>query len=236
MNERYLRNIGSIITAEDQQQLLQKTVLLIGCGGVGGYEAELLVRLGIRKLIFFDGDSFEQTNLNRQLGCGYPTIGKNKAAVLSEYLSSFSDVELVAYPHYFGSEPADAEVFDNHSVDYIVWAADKGAFTGEALSLVKSALERNVPVFTAGAMPCGIGCVTFTAEDMAVFNSFFFEKWETSSETSVPAYLCSLAAGFLVKEIVRFLHDGRASYGQELQYDARDDKIHKFDFAFGQLC
>ena len=66
MNERYLRNIGVI--AEDEQELLsQKSVCVIGCGGLGGGVIENLVRIGVGKFTVVDSDVFDVTNLNRQV-------------------------------------------------------------------------------------------------------------------------------------------------------------------------
>ena len=44
-----------------------KTVLIIGLGGVGGYALESLVRSGITKVIIVDNDKVDTTNLNRQI-------------------------------------------------------------------------------------------------------------------------------------------------------------------------
>ena len=56
-----------------------KTVAVIGCGGLGGYAVEYLVRLGVGKIVAVDGDVFCESNLNRQLLCTRDTIGKSKA-------------------------------------------------------------------------------------------------------------------------------------------------------------
>lgn len=56
-----------------------KTVAVIGCGGLGGYAIEYLVRLGVGKIVAVDGDVFCESNLNRQLLCTRDTIGKSKA-------------------------------------------------------------------------------------------------------------------------------------------------------------
>jgi len=235
MKSRYIRNIGSIITEKTQQELLGKTILQIGCGGTGGYIADLLVRLGINSLILFDGDKFEETNLNRQLTCSRSNMGKYKSSCLRDYLLDIGDTKIIAYEHYFGSEESDSEIFDNISVDYIIWAADKNSSTLEALNFVEAALERGIPVFTAGLQPYGVGVATYTKEDKEVFHQFFSTQWQTSTEFSVPAYLCALAAGFLINDIVKFLNNGRADFGQKFEYNAQEDKIHKFDYQFGQL-
>lgn len=49
----------------DYQAITGKAVLLVGVGGVGSVAAEMLVRCGIGKLILFDFDSVELSNMNR---------------------------------------------------------------------------------------------------------------------------------------------------------------------------
>jgi molybdopterin/thiamine biosynthesis adenylyltransferase len=75
--KRYLRN--RIITADEQKQLKEKKVAVIGCGGLGGYVIEMLARIGIGYLTVADGDVFEESNLNRQLLCVMHTLGKKKS-------------------------------------------------------------------------------------------------------------------------------------------------------------
>jgi len=78
--ERYLRNFSSIGLA-DQKRLAESRVLLVGLGGLGGYILEILGRSGAGSFILADGDSFEESNLNRQILGTVDTIGKSKVEV-----------------------------------------------------------------------------------------------------------------------------------------------------------
>ena len=79
MKERYKNNIGSFLTEEHQKSFLTKTFAVIGLGGNGGYIAEFLARQGCKKLILIDFDTFEESNINRQLFCTEENFGLNKA-------------------------------------------------------------------------------------------------------------------------------------------------------------
>lgn len=58
---------------------IQKTrILLIGLGGVGGYTLECLLRSGFQNITVIDGDTFEISNMNRQILCLTDTLGQNK--------------------------------------------------------------------------------------------------------------------------------------------------------------
>lgn len=79
----FARNQGSL--TEDQQRLLfAKKVAVIGCGGLGGYVVEELVRLGVGTLHLFDPDVFAPSNLNRQLNAVQTTLGHGKAEATAE--------------------------------------------------------------------------------------------------------------------------------------------------------
>lgn len=85
-DERYRRNLGSITEAE-QRALSQARVLVAGCGGIGGFVAELLARLGVGVLRIVDDDAFDPTNLNRQLFATRTSIGAGKAACAATRLA-----------------------------------------------------------------------------------------------------------------------------------------------------
>lgn len=97
MRERFLTNLPSV-TEKEQELLLAKTVFLAGCGGLGGYVADQLTRLGIGKLVFADPDCFEETNLNRQLLATEASLGRSKAEVAAEHCKSVRS-ELITEVH-----------------------------------------------------------------------------------------------------------------------------------------
>lgn len=78
MDDRFVRNLGAL-TEEDCALLASKTVLLAGCGGLGGYLLEYLLRLGVGHVLAADPEDFEPTNMNRQLLCTAESLGRSKA-------------------------------------------------------------------------------------------------------------------------------------------------------------
>lgn len=78
MEERYSRNIPAIL-AEEQAVLARKRVLVVGCGGLGGYLIEYLARMGVGEITAVDADVFEPSNLNRQLLSTQALLGTAKA-------------------------------------------------------------------------------------------------------------------------------------------------------------
>ena len=67
-----------LVGKEGIQKLKDASVVLCGCGAVGGYAFEGLVRAGIGRIRVVDGDSFSESNLNRQVLATRETIGMRK--------------------------------------------------------------------------------------------------------------------------------------------------------------
>ena len=65
-----------------QEKLAHSVVGVGGAGGLGSYLAVQLARVGVKHIKIGDPDHFEESNINRQLGAGVNTIGKNKAIVV----------------------------------------------------------------------------------------------------------------------------------------------------------
>ncbi len=100
MEERYIRNLGALSEAECDL-LREKTVLVAGCGGLGGYLIEMLLRLGVGEIRAADGDRFEASNLNRQLLSKPAFLGRLKAEVSAERAAAMNpDVRFVAVPEF----------------------------------------------------------------------------------------------------------------------------------------
>jgi len=86
MDARYSRNIPAL-TEEECALLRTKRVLVVGCGGLGGYLIELLARLGVGFIRAVDGDVFEESNLNRQLLSEVPLLGCSKAKAAADRIA-----------------------------------------------------------------------------------------------------------------------------------------------------
>ncbi len=92
----FQKNIGAI-SREEQEVLGKSSVAIIGCGGIGGIAFELLVRSGIGKLTIVDGDTFDISNINRQILCNYKNIGKKKVKEAEKFAKSINaEIEITA--------------------------------------------------------------------------------------------------------------------------------------------
>jgi molybdopterin-synthase adenylyltransferase len=94
--ERYSRNYNTL-SHEEQKKLGSSKVAVIGLGGLGGGVSEILARTGIGHLILIDGDSFETSNLNRQLLSQEHLMGVPKALVAKKRINAINCEVKVKY-------------------------------------------------------------------------------------------------------------------------------------------
>src|SRR5579862_3211880 len=85
-----------LITPEEQERIRTATILIAGCGSIGGAAVEPLIRLGAENLILAEPDGYDIANMNRQ-SCRLQDVGRNKAAVFVERMreiNPYAKVEL----------------------------------------------------------------------------------------------------------------------------------------------
>ena len=134
--ERLERIIGS-----DKVSLLsEKTVLILGCGGVGGYVCEALARSGIGNLILVDYDVVCESNINRQIVALKSTLGKKKTDVLKTRVKEINELCNVITIDEFINVDNFFDLF-NYKIDYFVDACD--TVTVKKL-VIKECLKRNI--------------------------------------------------------------------------------------------
>ncbi|MGW1619431.1 HesA/MoeB/ThiF family protein [Streptomyces sp. NPDC002172] len=76
------RNAGVVADA-DQWALRTATVLVAGCGSIGGAAVEPLARLGLQRFVLADPGTYELNNLNRQ-SATVADLDRNKASLAGD--------------------------------------------------------------------------------------------------------------------------------------------------------
>jgi hypothetical protein len=72
-----------LVTPEEQERLRTATILIAGCGSIGGAAIEPLIRLGCENLILAEPDGYDIANMNRQ-SARLQDVGRNKAVAHAE--------------------------------------------------------------------------------------------------------------------------------------------------------
>lgn len=112
-NDRYTR-VRWLLGEEQVEFLARQKVLVFGLGGVGGFCVDALYRSGFKDLTLVDADSFEETNLNRQLHSEH--LGEQKAKVFEKIYQAKGIASLV--------DEAFLQEFNLSEFDLIIDAID----------------------------------------------------------------------------------------------------------------
>lgn len=147
MKEKQLKfsRLEKVIGFDNLNNLSNKTVLVLGVGGVGGYVVESLARSNIGTLIIVDYDKVEESNINRQIIALNSTIGKSKVDVLEERIKDINSGCKVIKVDKFIDNNNFNELFDNH-IDYFVDACDTVLVKK---LVIKECLKRNIPFISS---------------------------------------------------------------------------------------
>ncbi len=137
---RYQRN-RNMLSLQEQLQLFRSRVVVIGCGGLGGYIIEELARLGVGQIVAVDHDVFEEHNLNRQLLATPDFLGLNKVAAAARRVDRLNPaVDLVPICEAFGAENASRILAGAHI------AVDGLDSIGVRLELAEGCRRENIPL------------------------------------------------------------------------------------------
>lgn len=134
-----------LIGNKELKNLQNKTVLILGVGGVGGYVAEAIARCGIRKLILIDYDIVDITNINRQIVALHSTIGKKKVQAFKERILDINpECEIIIHDMFYKEENKE-QIFTDR-IDYIADCCDS---LKSKESIIREAITRNIKIISS---------------------------------------------------------------------------------------
>lgn len=224
---RYLRNIKTF-TPEEQIRLQQKSVFVAGCGGLGCYVVEMLARLGVGHLTIADSQTFEETNLNRQIFSTVKNLGNPKSSIAKERVEIVNPEVKVS---------AILEVLDESNIknlikkhDVVIDALDNFE---TRLLLEKACEELGIP-FVHGAVAGWYGQVsTIFPGDKTLSIIFRTKKVGIEKELGVPSFSPAVVAGIQVAETVKILLNKEPLLRKKILYiDLLNQEFHKIELSF----
>ncbi|VDN46616.1 Molybdopterin biosynthesis protein MoeB [Petrocella atlantisensis] len=198
--DRYTKN-RNMLSQDECDVLKNKSVCVIGCGGLGGYVIEMLGRIGVGKITAVDGDVFDVSNLNRQLLSTEVHIGLGKAVTAKERMEKVnSDVELTPVTAYLTQENA-LDIVRGH--DLVIDALDS---IETRFLLQKAASELGIPMIY-GAIAGWYGQVsTIMPGDDFLSKIYRNHKGKGhEAELGNPSFSPALVASLQVSEAVKVL-------------------------------
>ena len=129
-----------VIGHDNLKKLSNKSVLILGCGGVGGYVIESLARSNIGTLILVDYDDIEVSNINRQIIALNSNIGKSKVDAFEERIKDInSDCKILKVKEFINIDNLQ-ELF-KFKIDYLVDACDT---VSTKKAIIKECLKRKI--------------------------------------------------------------------------------------------
>lgn len=220
---RYLRNHDAISEAE-QAILAQKRVLVVGCGGLGGYVIECLARIGVGHLRVVDGDVFDETNLNRQLLSSSMNLGRPKTLAAQQRVMAVNPlVEVEAFQTLLTDENA-VPLLDG--CDVAVDALDN---IPSRLVLQQAARSAGIPL-VHGAVAGWIGQVCVVQPGQDLLNSLYPASTDTQGEeqeTGTLSFTAALTASWQAAETVKLLLGKPGLDGEILELDLLNSSFVK---------
>ena len=136
--------LEKLIGKESLENLNKKSVLILGCGGVGGFVVEALARSNIGTLILVDYDIVDVSNINRQIIATDKTIGKKKTALLKMRIQQINPLCNVVLIDKF-IDAVDVLKLFKLKIDFLVDACDTITTKKE---IIKQCLLNKIPFIT----------------------------------------------------------------------------------------
>ncbi len=136
--------VSLLLNDEDLNKFRNSNVLLVGLGGVGGACFEALVRMGLNNITIIDNDSFEESNLNRQLLATRNNLGNSKcleAQIRGKSINPSISINIMEL--FLDKSNIDEINYNNY--DYIIDCCD--TITTKYL-LIEKALENDIKIIT----------------------------------------------------------------------------------------
>lgn len=140
-NERSALLLGN----EALEILKNKTVLVVGIGGVGSFCVEALARTGIGHLILVDKDKVESSNINRQLLATTETIDQVKVIVMKKRIQTLNPECKVDMYDCFYDCSMDEKIF-SQNIDFVIDCIDS---IKSKQDLAMACIQRDIPFLSS---------------------------------------------------------------------------------------
>ena len=144
MGVNMFERIINLIGEENFSILQNKKVLLVGCGGVGGYALETLVRSGIFNIDIIDFDKIDITNLNRQIIANQNNVENLKVEEAKKRALLINpNTKVNIFPIFLNKDNINGILSNNY--DYIIDACDS---IDTKIELIKQSIEKRVKLIS----------------------------------------------------------------------------------------
>ena len=189
-------------------QWKEKTVGIAGCGGLGGYLVEYLLRLGIKHIIVCDGDRLEKSNMDRQILCCQDNLGQEKVEAAKERAIRIAPETDLEIHNVFIDEKNGKVIFEH--CDLVMDALDS---TEAREQLRRVCEELQIPLIHGAIGDWGLQVGVLYPGDR-----FPEALTLTAKEENVLAFVPAICAGFQTAEAVKILRGEDSVLKSKIQY------------------
>ncbi|MGY5879065.1 MAG: ThiF family adenylyltransferase [Candidatus Thorarchaeota archaeon] len=162
------RNKG-IISSDEQEKIARTVIVQAGVGGNADVVITL-AQMGFQHFRIADPDTYEHSNLNRQLGARVSTLSQNKAQVVAEGILDINpDADVKVYPN--GITWENVEEFVD-GADIVLDGLDVSVMHLRK-RMFDLARSRDIPVITCPVIGWGAGIAVFDPKKSPSFGDFF---------------------------------------------------------------
>lgn len=172
MSEQWLSRTQKLLGEDSLKTLQNSTVAVFGCGGVGSYTLDSLVRAGIGNIVIIDKALIDITNLNRNLMADTKVIGKYKVDIAKKRLLNINpNLKIKIIKDYLSKENSKEIVSEkfNYIVDTIDSISDK-------VALISEANKKNIPIISSLGTSGKIDPTQFEITDISKTSSCLTAK------------------------------------------------------------
>ncbi len=197
--ERYIHNL-SVYSEVDFAKIRNTTITVVGAGGLGGYVVDQFARLGVGTLRIIDHDSFDISNLNRQLYSDTDNIGRSKAEAATQRVALVNpEVRVDTFPELLTAMNA-SELLKGS--DLVIDAVDN---LNTKMLIQDCCRKLGIP-FVHGAVGGWSAqvCLVLPGDDTldSIYNR---DEPESYPVASVPPFTPAVAASIQVAEGLKFI-------------------------------
>lgn len=231
-SNRYDRQIAlPEIGISGQQKLANAKVLVVGAGGLGCAVLQNLAAAGVGTIGIVDGDTIDESNLNRQFLYTKHDCGKNKAAVAAKAISvQNSEVTATFYDCHFTAENA----FEITASQHIIVDCTDNLTVRYLINDV--ALVETIPMVYASIHKFEGQVSVFNYEAGPTYRCLFPEKTSLATaqnceEAGVLGVLSNIIGTFQATEVIKIIVGaGSLLSGKLLLYNGLQHEIRIIDF------
>ncbi|OEH94269.1 HesA/MoeB/ThiF family protein [Bacillus solimangrovi] len=244
---RYSRNLNffewmdttdNIDPQKHQDRLSEATILVVGLGGIGANVCEILVRLGVSKLIILDNDVVDESNLTRQGTYFEEDIGRLKVNVVEKYLRKInSKIEIEKVNTFLETKEDLRSVFDTYQFDLSICCADIPKIIIDSW-FDELSIEYNRPFVAGSYASTVINTFCMHPEKTITSSQLYGERGATREQllddisfpTSVIAPVTFMAAGLIAYQVQSVI-TGLNYKEQAVQIDIFNWKVYEYDLS-----